>query len=112
MIKDLDYYMSLSYRIEIIEDKEEGGYALHCPELTGCITCAETLEEGFEMIKDAKKCWFEACLEDGIEIPEPREYNSFFDERFYNAYTKLTETGKKKAMVFVNDLLSHELVQA
>ena len=25
--------MNLPYRVEVIEDKEEGGYALHCPEL-------------------------------------------------------------------------------
>jgi predicted RNase H-like HicB family nuclease len=71
MIKDLDYYMGLNYKIEVIEDKDEGGYALRCPELRGCITCAETLEKGFAMIDDAKLCWFEACLEDGIPIPEP-----------------------------------------
>jgi len=77
MNKDLDYYMSLGYRVEIIPDMEEGGYALHCPDLLGCITCAETIEEGWEMIEDAKKCWFTACLEDGIPIPEPNNFNSY-----------------------------------
>ena len=28
MIKDLDYYMSLPYRIEIVKDSDEEGYAL------------------------------------------------------------------------------------
>jgi len=77
MNKDLDYYMNLNYKIEVIEDKEEGGYALHCPELTGCITCAETLEQGLAMLEDAKKCWFAACLEDGIPIPEPLNTNEY-----------------------------------
>ena len=77
MIKDFDYYMGLSYKIEVIEDKEEGGYALHCPELPGCITCAETISQGIEMIEDAKKSWFEACLEDGIQIPEPSSFNDY-----------------------------------
>ena len=77
MTKDLDYYMGLSYRIEVIPDKEEGGYALHCPELRGCITCAETLEKGFEMIEDAKMCWFSACLEDGYPIPEPSRLEDY-----------------------------------
>ncbi|MCL2820267.1 MAG: type II toxin-antitoxin system HicB family antitoxin [Oscillospiraceae bacterium] len=71
MTKDLDYYMGLNYKIEVIKDEEEGGYALHCPELRGCITCADTIEKGFEMIEDAKKCWFQACIEDDIEIPLP-----------------------------------------
>ena len=77
MNKDLDYYMSLAYRIEVIPDKDEGGYTLHCPELTGCITCAETLEHGFEMIEDAKKSWFEACLETGMAIPEPTNADNY-----------------------------------
>ena len=77
MAKDLMYYMSLPYRVEVIEDKEEGGFALHCPELPGCITCADTIEEGFKMIEDAKKCWFTACIEDGIAIPEPAKLDDF-----------------------------------
>ena len=77
MNKDLDYYMKLNYRVEVVPDNEEGGYALHCPELTGCITCAETLEQGFAMLEDAKKCWFSACLEDGIPIPEPSNLNEY-----------------------------------
>ena len=77
MNKDLDYYMSLNYRIEIIPDNEEGGFALHCPELKGCITCAETIEEGWAMIEDAKKCWFAAYLEDNIPIPEPNNFNEY-----------------------------------
>ena len=77
MNKDLNYYMGLNYKIEIIEDKKEGGYALSCPELKGCITCADTIEKGIEMIKDAKKCWFTACIEDGIPIPEPTDINEY-----------------------------------
>lgn len=71
MNKDLSYYMGLNYRIEIIEDKEEGGYALSCPDLKGCFTCADTIEKGLEMLEDAKKCWITACIEEGIPVPEP-----------------------------------------
>ena len=71
--KDLNYYMMLPYRVEIVEDKQEGGYALHCPDLTGCITCADTIEQGLSLIADAKRNWFTACLREGIVIPEPGE---------------------------------------
>ena len=77
MNKDLAYYMNLNYRVEVVHDKEEGGYALHCPDLAGCITCAETLQQGFEMLEDAKKCWFTACLEDGSPIPEPSDVSEY-----------------------------------
>ena len=77
MNKDLNYYMGLKYKIEIIEDKEEGGFAFSCPELRGCLTCAETIQEGIDMIMDAKKSWFIACLEDGTPIPEPVDINEY-----------------------------------
>lgn len=77
MIKDLNYYMGLPYRIEIVREQEEGGYVLHCPELPGCITCGETVQEGLEMLEDAKKCWFAACLEDGVPIPEPARLEDY-----------------------------------
>ncbi len=71
MTKDLAYYMSLPYRVEVVEDKEEGGYALRCPELSGCMTTAEHIEDGLAQLEDAKRAWFTACLEDGIAIAEP-----------------------------------------
>ena len=77
MNKDLNYYMTLNYKVEVFEDKEEGGFALHCPDLPGCFTSADTLDEGFRLIQDAKKSWFIACLEDGIEIPEPSNIDDF-----------------------------------
>ena len=33
MMKTLNDYMKMSYRMEIIEDKDEGGYVVSYPEL-------------------------------------------------------------------------------
>lgn len=30
-------YMELSYRMEIVEDKDEGGFVVSYPDLPGCI---------------------------------------------------------------------------
>ena len=112
MNKNLDYYMGLSYKIEVIPDKEEGGYTLHCPELSGCITCAETLEHGFEMIEDAKKCWFEACLEDGIPIPEPStadDYSGQFKLRLPKSLHKILAERSQNEGVSMNQYCLHLL---
>ena len=103
-MKDLDYYMNLNYRIEVIREVEDNGYVLHCPDLPGCITSADTIEEGMEMIEDAKKCWISASMEDGRTIPEPTE-NYFIDNRFYTEFGSLSEPDKNKVRIFVNDLL-------
>lgn len=68
-MKNLEYYMNLNYKIEIVKDETEGGYVLSIPELKGCLTCADNLEKGMEMLEDAKKQWLMAALESGYEIP-------------------------------------------
>lgn len=47
-------YMELSYRMEIVEDKDEGGFVVSYPDLPGCITCGETRESAVVNALDAK----------------------------------------------------------
>ena len=39
----------MSYRMEIVEDKDEGGFVVSYPDLPGCITCGETVEMQWQM---------------------------------------------------------------
>ena len=71
MMKTLNDYMAMSYRMEIVEDKDEGGFVVSYPDLPGCIACGETVESAVANALDAKKAWIEAALEDGVEIHEP-----------------------------------------
>jgi len=105
MYKDINYYMGLNYKVEIIEDKEEGGYVFSCPELKGCFTCADSIQEGFEMLEDAKKCWFTACIEDEIPIPEPNainEYSGQFKIRIPKSLHKTLAERSKQEGVSMN----------
>jgi predicted RNase H-like HicB family nuclease len=68
-MKNIDYYLNPPYRLEIVPDIYEGGYIASYPELPGCITCAETIEEVIVSALDAKKAWIEAALEDSDIIP-------------------------------------------
>ncbi len=67
-MKTLDDHMKTPYRMEIIEDEDEGGYVVSYPDLPGCITCGETIESAIANALDAKKAWIIAALEDGIDI--------------------------------------------
>lgn len=102
MNKDLDYYMGLSYKVVIEEDKEEGGYCLYCPDLPGCITSAENIEEGMRMIEDAKKEWILACIEDCYPIPEPNhdeQYSGQFKLRMPKSlHRSLAERSKREGV--------------
>jgi len=76
-VKTLNDYMKLPYRMEIVEDQEEGGFVVSYPDLPGCFTCGETIELAVANAKDAKRAWLEASLEDGIEIHEPNSLEQY-----------------------------------
>ena len=44
-MRTIDEYMKLPYKMEIIPDTEEGGYAVSFPDLPGCLTVGDTIEE-------------------------------------------------------------------
>ena len=43
-MKTLNEYLKMPYRMEVVEDPEEGGFVVSYPDLPGCITCGETME--------------------------------------------------------------------
>lgn len=76
-MKSINDYMMMSYPMEIVEDKDEGGFVVAFPDLPGCITCGETIESAIANAQDAKKAWIEAALEDGVSINEPNSLNNY-----------------------------------
>ncbi len=81
--KTIEYYLGLPYKVEIYPEPDGSGYTAILPELPGCMTCAPTLPELWEMVDDIKRLWLEVALEDGDYIPEPdpvevKEYSGRF----------------------------------
>ena len=70
-MKSVDYYMKLSYKMEINSDTSELGYVISFPELPGCITCGDTLASALANADDCKREWLTAALEMKISIPIP-----------------------------------------
>src|SRR4051794_17235271 len=67
--KDLSYYLSLRYPIEVQES--EGGYFVTHPDLDGCMAEGATLEEAVANLADSRELWIEARLAGGYTVPEP-----------------------------------------
>lgn len=53
--------------------EEESGYSVVVPDLLGCSTQGETLDEAIQMAEDAALGWLLTALEENEEIPEPTE---------------------------------------
>lgn len=75
--KMIDEYLKYPFAMKIVEDTEEGGFIVSFPELRGCITHAESLEEAVKVAEDAKYAWLEAAIEDGYPIPIPAVNESY-----------------------------------
>jgi len=76
-MRTVDEYMKMSYKMEIIPDTEEGGYAVSFPDLPGCITVGDTIEEAINNAEDAKRAWIEAAVESGINISKPDDIQNY-----------------------------------
>ena len=69
--KPLEYYLGLEYSLDIIADPD-GGYVAIFPDLLGCMTQGETLEETIEMANEARELWLECEYDtDPNDIPLP-----------------------------------------
>ena len=101
-MKTLDEYMHMNSRMEIIEDKDEGGFVASFPDLPGCITCGDTIDVAVANALDAKRAWLVAAIEDGVEIHEPdslEEYSGQFKLRIPRSlHRSLAERSKREGI--------------
>ena len=80
--KPLEHYLSLQYPF-VVHTDPDGGYVIVYPDLPGCLSQAETLDEIPAMAEDARTGWIETEYEEGRNIPEPshQEYSGKFNVR-------------------------------
>lgn len=87
MKKDLNYYLQLPYKIEVmpIPPEDGGGYEAILPEIGrfAIVGDGETPAEAIADLERIKAEQFRHYLEKGIDIPEPGEKSEEnFDEQF------------------------------
>ena len=114
MAKTLDEYMEMPYRMEIVEDKEEGGFVVSYPDLPGCITCGESIESAIENALDAKRSWLYAAYEEGISIPEPNgleKYSGQFKLRMPRSLHRTLAERSQKEGISMNQYCVYLLSQ-
>lgn len=74
-MKDLNYYLSLEYSVDITEyfDEVEGcvQYVASIKEFPGLEICGDTPKEAYDGILFAREDWFAFILELGETINEP-----------------------------------------
>jgi antitoxin HicB len=116
--KPLDYYLGLAYSFKVVADPD-GGYVVLFPDLPGCMTQVESLEELPAMVDDVRIGWIETEYERGMEIPlpsYPQEYSGKFNVRLPKSlHRSLAEEAKAEGISlnqYVVALLSRGDAQA
>ncbi|MFC2060830.1 toxin-antitoxin system HicB family antitoxin [Chloroflexota bacterium] len=74
--KELEYYLSLRYPVTVHPDPE-GGFVGEIEELHGCMTQAETVDDLFQSIEDARQLWIKTAYDEGQDIPLPRDMEKY-----------------------------------
>jgi predicted RNase H-like HicB family nuclease len=76
MTMDREYMVNVlkrSFKVILHPDLEDGGYWIECPELPGCSSQGDSVEEALDMIKDAIKGHLEVEEELKREAPQKRK---------------------------------------
>ena len=63
----------MSYKVSVIIERDEHGYYAYCPELEGCQTQGDSLEEVLDNIREAAELYLETMSEDEIKACLSRE---------------------------------------
>jgi predicted RNase H-like HicB family nuclease len=63
----------MSYKLNILIEKDEYGYYAYCPELPGCQTQADSLEEAKENIQEAVELYLETLTAEEKQSLQNRE---------------------------------------
>jgi predicted RNase H-like HicB family nuclease len=58
-------------RYAIVIEKAENNYAAYVPDLPGCVTTGNSIEETERQIREAIEFHIRGLREDGLPIPEP-----------------------------------------
>ena len=84
--KDLNYYMSLPYRIEVepISPEDGGGFAASMPQLGkySVVADGETPEEAIRNLEEIKRERFSEYIHQGVAIPEPQRHEEQYSGKF------------------------------
>ncbi len=103
----LSAYLDLGYRFDVIADPD-GGYVIRFPDLPGCLTQVDSIDDVGPAADEIKTLWIETEYERGAAIPPPtypEPYSGKFNLRLPKSlHRRLVELAELDA-VSLNQLI-------
>lgn len=81
--------MKLSYPVCIYPNSPNEGFTAIVPDLPGCVTCGDTIQEVFEMAVDAASGWVLTELEDGNTPPISSKITAIRADEYPGGFTSM-----------------------
>ena len=106
---NLDQYQ---FTVRPLSKEEGGGYLVEYPDMPGCMSDGETIEEAIRNGREALTDCIEVFRESGREIPEPSIDPAQLPQRLPRTlYVKLTKLAKNEG-VSINSLVTVMIAEA
>jgi predicted RNase H-like HicB family nuclease len=70
----------MRHRYLVVVEKGDNNYSAYAPDIPGCATVGDTVEETLHNMLEALELHFEGLLEDGDPIPKPYSAHAEFVE--------------------------------
>jgi predicted RNase H-like HicB family nuclease len=77
----------MHYPIAIETGTAKQAFGVVVPDLPGCFSAGDTLEEAMRNAKEAIELWLEIAIDDGLAIPEPRPLDEHQRKREFRGWT-------------------------
>ena len=77
----------MHYPIAIETGTSTEAYGVVVPDLPGCFSAGDTLDEAMENAKEAIELWLEVAIDDGMAVPEPRPLDEHQRKREFKGWT-------------------------
>jgi predicted RNase H-like HicB family nuclease len=61
----------------VIEKADDGSYSAYLPDVPGCVSCGDTIEEVKAMIGEALQFHLEGLRGTGLPIPQPTTFSDY-----------------------------------
>ena len=81
--------MKISYPVCIYPNETETGFTAVVPDLPGCVTCGDSIQEVFEMAVDAASGWVLTELEDGNNAPASSDISAIHADEYPGGFTSM-----------------------
>lgn len=83
-MKNLEHYLNLEYPYTInpLSVEDGSGWVVEFLDLKGILGTGDTIDEAIQDAMNAKEGWFEICIRENKDIPEPWSHQKRYSGNF------------------------------